>query len=173
MKINEICGLFLYLSTIRGRKKVSQIGESFTFLVEGEQKHIVTKLSEERLDLLIALNFTEIGIKEPLTGVLVVLKNWDNYGPFIADKVLGGEYLSLSAAGMANVKRSLENVNKIMKFQDGDIQYQPIDSCVFQPTGLYLETFKRGEANLKLMYNKIDPQWTAETIKKDKTQQGI
>ena len=173
MKINEICGLFLYLSAIRGRKKVSQIGESFTFLVEGEQKHIVTKMSEERLDLLIALNFTEIGIKEPLTGVLVVLKNWDNYGPFIADKILGGEYLSLSAAGMANVKRSLENVNKIMKFQDGEIQYQPVDSCVFQPTGLYLETFKRGEANLKLMYNKIDPQWTAETIKKDKTQQSI
>ena len=48
---------------------------------------------------------------------------------------------------MINVKQSLENVNKIMKFQDGEIQYQPLDSCVFQPTGLYLENFKRGEAN--------------------------
>ena len=173
MKINEVCWLFLYLSSVRGKKKVSQIGETFTFLVEGEQKHIVTKMSEERLDLLIALNFTEISIKEPVAGVLSVLQKWDNYGPFVADKGLGGEYLSLSAAGMINVKRSLENVNKIMKFQDGEIQYQPLDSCVFQPTGLYLENFKRGEANLKIMFNKIDPQWTATTIKTDKSQQSI
>ena len=37
-KTNGVCWLFLYLSSVRGRKKVSQKGEAFTFLVEVEQK---------------------------------------------------------------------------------------------------------------------------------------
>ena len=114
MRINGVCWLFLYLSSVGGKKKVSQIAESFTFLVEGEQQHIVTKLLEEKLDILISLNFTEISIKEPLAGVLGLLQKWENYGPFVADKELGGEYLSLSSPGIINIKRVLENVNKIM-----------------------------------------------------------
>ena len=173
MRINGVCWLFLYLSVVGGKKKVSQIAESFTFLVEGEQQHIVTKLLEEKLDILISLNFTEISIKEPLAGVLGLLQKWENYGPFVADKELGGEYLSLSSPGIINIKRVLENVNKIMAYQDGTVPYQPVDNCVFQPTGLYLDNFKRGEANLKIIFNKIDPQWTPTTIKADKSQQNI